>query len=1098
VTSPETESSKPTESTQPVEDIRDTVDVKALVQKLSSALGSQTPLTKESHPLPHTEAAYRAALADTFSIDELEVDPQTDEVRTILACTEMVMLDGKRRLRLADEPRGKFLNEVHDSESFQRILRALHEQDNEDFANITNDLVRLPTAWLRCFLIGEFGDVLQAPASELRAAVTALERLQFFKLPPNVPTLKETTRLLNLAELLEPLRILIGVSGGWDGSRYQDRFVGRASELRELRSFVDELESEDVSEAVVRTGFRLGNRVARAVTGRSAGVMVWAARGGLGKTALIAKFVLDHALAQTRPFPFAYLDFDRSVLQPRDPRLLLVEVAGQVALQFPAIEEALSNLRQRLRAELTDPRAPRVSDPFGTFRMLVREQIASHGSRAFLLVLDTMELVQYDPRAIGGLVTFIELLYDGGFPELRVVAAGRADVPELRDPGKTRARGRRYTLNPLPINDAAAMAERLGQDLLGKQWRPGWARRIAGKSADPPQRREPLSIRVAVELLRGAKDEVERDRLSREIEEKGEDAHTDFAAALYQQRVLEHVRDSDVRALAWPGLVLRRVTREIAGQLLAPLCGLTRERAVAAFDGLAREAWIVEHQAGRAGKDEVLVHRADLRSRTLPLMRQHDQNLFDEVNNAAIGYFEKRKDHNASDRAEWLYHRMLRGDPADSLEPAWDDEIGALLVGAEADLPRESDAASFLAAMTSTRLMSPTKLAHLPPRLALEHLARTAPHLGAFNETSFEQHLLLLPPTSAIGRPLSPIAQAAAATLAVKTGHWSQTAAASPDPGPWREYQDYATRFLRARIFGMAPMPYVEGGTIERGLSGVGYGALVQELAAARLFELDSFDYADASLERILAKPSTYVINSDLSLLRLVMLFGENARGPATERWLEAVEAIASQKDSEPPTLSLSEMRAISTSPNEMQTLFGPIFDEVSLSGSARERLDAPTLALRFQSRSIPIVLSKVVTARSGEAPDFIRRFAAARSEDWLLPIAYAVARCTNGERPSELMERLSTQDPNSSANWFTQTFRSAPTYAGDMLQLLRRADEAGDLVGTAKIFLDRGQGAAVADLKILLYCLDEWRRRIDDLLLPNGPHPSAPPFAAV
>jgi hypothetical protein len=71
-------------------------------------------------------------------------------------------------------------------------------------------------------------------------------------------------------------------------------------------------------------------------------------------------------------------------------------------------------------------------DPFKDFRQIVRNRLTSDG-RAFLLVLDTMEVVQYDRKALDGVMGFLDRLSldmtsgksQPAFPELRVVAAGR-------------------------------------------------------------------------------------------------------------------------------------------------------------------------------------------------------------------------------------------------------------------------------------------------------------------------------------------------------------------------------------------------------------------------------------------------------------------------------------------------------------------------------------------------------------------------------------------------------------------------------------------------------------------------------------------------
>src|SRR6185369_12765398 len=98
-----------------------------------------------------------------------------------------------------------------------------------------------------------------------------------------------------------PLRLLIGAHGARDGIPRHDRFRGRADELKQLRAFVDELRSHGAMEAAIRFSKRKG----RALIGEEApDLMMVVARGGLGKSTLLAKFVLDHALDQIQPFPF--------------------------------------------------------------------------------------------------------------------------------------------------------------------------------------------------------------------------------------------------------------------------------------------------------------------------------------------------------------------------------------------------------------------------------------------------------------------------------------------------------------------------------------------------------------------------------------------------------------------------------------------------------------------------------------------------------------------------------------------------------------------------------------------------------------------------
>ena len=58
--------------------------------------------------------------------------------------------------------------------------------------------------------------------------------------------------------------------------------------------------------------------------------------GGIGKSALVARFVPEHArLPEDARIPFAYLDFDRPILDISKPLTLCLEMLRQLHLQFP-------------------------------------------------------------------------------------------------------------------------------------------------------------------------------------------------------------------------------------------------------------------------------------------------------------------------------------------------------------------------------------------------------------------------------------------------------------------------------------------------------------------------------------------------------------------------------------------------------------------------------------------------------------------------------------------------------------------------------------------------------------------------------------------
>ena len=1009
-----------------------------------------------------------AAISDTFILEELGPHapefgdtargPANREAEdALLSLASPVIVGGRRRLRLSPPARGDIIRKARSEARFATILAEALNIDRRDFDAISLDAVRRPTAWLRCFLSGDYGDLHQAPADELAAAVTALEDLEFVDLPDSVPNVLEARRLLELAQLLEPLRILVGATGGWDGGPARDRFVGRDRELKALRSFVDELAAANVLESVERGLSKVAASAAGLVHGARPGLLRITAQGGLGKSTLMAKFVLDHAMGQVRPFPFVYLDFDRASLQPRDPRSLLAESVRQIRLQFPDRADVCNALLDGMALEQAGQGAPSF-DPYAGFQALI-QQVTHKGRRALLLVLDTMEVVQYDPHALQGVEAFLRGLGHADLPQLRVVAAGRAGMASLgRALGGDKAISGPLPLKSFSVDDAARMANTLGRSLMGASWNPAWAKLIVGSETSAPERREPLSIRVAVELLRDPS-VTDREALAAEIGELGEGAHESFVARLYQRRVLEHVQDEDVRRLAWPGLVVRRVTVEIVRDVLAARCGVDPGRAQDVFDKLAREVWIVDREG------DALVHRRDLRARTLPLMRRYrpppnaERASFDEINAAAVDYFAALAPSSAAHRAEWIYHRLLGGEDAVSVDADWTAEMSDLLSRAVEDFGRDSTAGRYLAARTARRLMAPSRISDLAPWLALEHLARTAPELGGAGDLSEAPVVRDLSARIAVAGMLPPLAERTRQILLVRTGRWAQVTPALLLTDASDERALHAWAFLQAReAFGTG----LAGDAWEmHRAQGLGGGPpsvriLAQRLALARLSDSPEAEDLDDELANLLARGTSGAEFGDLSNLRTAAVFGRSAVVPATRAWLQAVQLRSPAEMS----FSLSEVRALGSAFDQVgklvETLVLPLLDSL---GGRFGKLDRASRPLRIGHSFVAAALMKVLqTTVAMGGPDEVaalRRFFAARDEDWVVPMGYAAGRTLPGAAPAVLMERIVGYGALDGGTERREARQFAAEMANDPVGLLRRADEAADLAGAGALWGD-------------------------------------------
>ena len=159
--------------------------------------------------------------------------------------------------------------------------------------------------------------------------------------------------------------------------------------------------------------------------------------GGIGKSALLARFILEHADPKSsQPLPFVYLDFDRASLDPRDPQTLLEEAIRQLLIQFPWAAEEFHGLNAEAQEVLASADSQEVakSDHFERRADLVRrfcrllDVVATRNEQPVLLLLDTLEEAEYQGES-AMMVTW-QLLEEllRSVDRLRVVTAGRSPL----------------------------------------------------------------------------------------------------------------------------------------------------------------------------------------------------------------------------------------------------------------------------------------------------------------------------------------------------------------------------------------------------------------------------------------------------------------------------------------------------------------------------------------------------------------------------------------------------------------------------------------------------------------------------------------------
>ena len=481
-----------------------------------------------------------------------------------------------------------------------------------------------------------------------------------------LPEQQEVQRRLEWARLIEPFRWLVG-----------DDFCGRTRELERLREYVGVLPPSSFTKQVVRgvrEVFNLDEKPPLVIHGD----------GGIGKSTLVAKFILEHVEGgEDSRFPFTYIDFDRLELTAQEPATLLIEAVRQLGIEYPQAAELAQTVRdhwlqelsrtgqepwmqsssygpeQGMRSSLRD-RSPLLAD--------VSKVLEATGDQKqpFLLVLDTFEQVQSSRDYVAELWALLGEV-QRRIPRLRTVISGRVPIPQ-------------YKTQDLELGDLDAEA---AMCLLQKHGvsDPELVRRLVRQVGGHPH-----NLELAAEIIQkeglgsaGIEDLGAWKRLWMRVRDKSVQGY------LYR-RLLDQIDDANVRKLARLGFVLRLITPELIQQVLAEPCGVevkTKERARELFDTLAQEVALVQQVA-----DGALRERPELRQTTLDGLQYDEPLKVLEVHERAAEYYGHQT--GVANRAEEIYHRLFFEKQLAVVDKLWERGVEAYFEGALEEVPERA------------------------------------------------------------------------------------------------------------------------------------------------------------------------------------------------------------------------------------------------------------------------------------------------------------------------------------------------------------------------------------------------------------------------
>jgi tetratricopeptide (TPR) repeat protein len=614
-----------------------------------------------------------AAVLSTFDVATLRpIRPvASDELphiqRLLENCSVVYTDDGEARWRLTEAVRKQALERLGSRETM-RAARSVNPGQRDDVLGRT----------LESQLAGFAIDLEEQSPGDLAAAMAVGDWLS--GVVEDVADLEPARMELARVRLLASLVELAG-----------SNFAGREHELRRLRDYVG-----------VRPGGTRRGAVARRVRGalkihERDPMLIWGI-GGIGKSTLLARFILEHGSPEEgEGIPFAYLDFDRASVVADEPASILLEAARQLAVQQPEVgwEQRRAEWATRLRESSSDHTFRGALRVASDLTMSLAEDFAkllrfSAEDKPFLLALDTFEEVQYRSREF---VSQLWLLLDAlqrELPNLRTVIAGRAPIEEHGTD----------ELQLGALDNEAARAFLHANEVPDET-----AKRIVSRFGG-----NPLTLKLAAEAVRESEGDVEwiesistRRAFVFSVDEAA------IQGVLYR-RILNHIHDETVRRLAEPALVLRRVTPEVILRVLGPCAGVevtSIEDAENLFDEFGREVALVRPAAGGGA----LEHRSDVRRSMLPLLAAESPERVDAIHRAAAEYYGTRSNDDLEARAEEIYHELARGVPPEDVDRLWVGDVADYLRGSLEELP-------------------PRAQAYLASRLGIELGAEAREHAG--------------------------------------------------------------------------------------------------------------------------------------------------------------------------------------------------------------------------------------------------------------------------------------------------------------------------------------------------------------------------------
>jgi hypothetical protein len=618
----------------------------------AAVLVALDPFNWQPNPAGLSESVDAGAVSDK----DLDAERREDLLGQLLPLCEQILngpLRGMWSMNFAD--RRSYLRMLKTRERMRKALDATADRPNTTLQNMFERVIDQRTIELE-----------NLSRDEIAALVTVLSWTD--GILEDIPDREEVQSFLARADLLAPMRRLV-----------RHGFINREQELEHLDRYI--YDSPEYQAPL----FVFGS-------------------GGSGKSTLLAQFVLE--FLNKRRTPFAYIDIDRPTLQAQEPLSILIEIIYQLQKQVPLGEKVDGLVNQMIR-DISRQEESRYTEsatvrrgPSYYLKRLDRE-IYNAQSRTetagtqIVIILDTFEEAQWlGLEVVDRLMDFVFDLASSA--QFKVILSGRVlplEYVKRAFPGKMEATGTEnfeseeflqvINLPARPIN-VSMVGDGPSRELLNDAVvRMGMVKLDNEELRDIINiaSRNPMCLILAARLLKA----VGIEKLRAAPGEFLSQLRSEKRQALLYGRILHHIHIEDVSKVAYPGLVVRRITPALIRKVLAGPCKLelTKDRdEYAIFADLAKEVALVRLDP----EDQSLRHRVDVRRAMLEDLTDHvDKDIVEAINSAAIAFYQDDPEPVA--RAEEIYHRLRRGEEEDVLNVRWLPEAGRYLKDAGEELP---------------------------------------------------------------------------------------------------------------------------------------------------------------------------------------------------------------------------------------------------------------------------------------------------------------------------------------------------------------------------------------------------------------------------